>query len=96
MFDWLKVLLCRIHGLLARRELDRDFQQELEAHLKMLTGENIRQGLAPEEARRAARLRLGGRTHLRERGSHGERFSSPWAFLCQTSIGFGFTIESSL
>jgi hypothetical protein len=29
-------------------------------------------------------------------GSHGERLFSPWAFLCQTSIVFGFTTESSL
>ncbi|MGH9343385.1 MAG: ADOP family duplicated permease, partial [Terriglobia bacterium] len=76
MFDWLKVLACRIHGLLARRELDKEFQQELDAHLEMLTEENIRQGLPVEEARRAARLRLGGTMQLQE--THRELYGLPW------------------
>ncbi len=76
MFDWLKVLASRIHGLLGRRELDKDFQQELDAHLEMLIEENIRRGLPPEEARRAARLRLGGMTQLRE--AHRELWGLPW------------------
>jgi hypothetical protein len=42
MLDWLKVFVARMHGLFARRGLDRDFQQELDAHLEMLTEENIR------------------------------------------------------
>ncbi len=75
MFDWFRVLACRIHGLLARRELDKDFQQELDAHLEMLTEENIRRGVSPEEARRAARLRLGGTTQLRE--THRELWGLP-------------------
>ncbi|MGH9445020.1 MAG: ADOP family duplicated permease [Terriglobia bacterium] len=76
MFDWIKVLASRIHGLLARRELGQEFQQELDAHLEMLTEENIRQGVPPEEARRAARLRLGNSIQLRE--AHRERWGLPW------------------
>ena len=66
MFEWLRVLTSRIRGLLTRRRLDEDFQQEFEAHLTLLTDENIRRGLSPEEAGRAARVRLGGVTQLRE------------------------------
>jgi predicted permease len=76
MFDWLKVLACRIHGLLARQELDKDFQHELDAHVEMLTEENTRRGLPPEDARRAARLRLGSSTQLRE--VHRELWGLPW------------------
>jgi putative ABC transport system permease protein len=76
MFEGFKVLGSRIHGLLARRELDQEFQQELDAHLEMLTEENIRRGLPPEEARRAARMRLGGSTQLRE--THRELYGLPW------------------
>jgi predicted permease len=76
MFDWIKVLASRIHGLLARREVDRDFQQELDSHLEMLTEENIRKGLPPEEARRAARLHLGGITQLHE--TNHELWGLPW------------------
>jgi putative ABC transport system permease protein len=76
VLDRLRVLTSRIRGLLTRRQLDQDFDQELEAHLALLTEENIRHGLAPEEARRAARVRLGGVTQLREthRELHGLRW----------------------
>ena len=48
------------------RRVDTEFEQELETHVELLAEENIRRGMAPEEARRAARLRLGGVTDLRE------------------------------
>jgi putative ABC transport system permease protein len=48
------------------RRLDADFQEELEAHLDMLTEDNLRRGMNPEEAARAARMRLGGLTQLQE------------------------------
>jgi len=76
MFDWLRVLACRIRGWLNLGRLDQDFEQELEAHLALLTEENIRRGLPPEEARRDARLRLGGITQLRE--THRELQGLPW------------------
>ncbi len=76
MFDWLKVMASRIRGVFARSELDKEFQQELEAHLEMLTEENIRQGVPAEEARRAARIRLGGSSQLQE--THRELYGLPW------------------
>ena len=66
MFSRLRVLASRIRGFFARRRLDEDFQRELASHLDMLTEENIRRGLPPDEARRQARLRLGGAAQLRE------------------------------
>src|SRR5215472_518994 len=62
----LRVLASRIQGLFTRRRLDHDFQHEIDSHLDLLTEENIRRGMRPEEARRAARVRLGGVTQLRE------------------------------
>jgi predicted permease len=76
MFQWLKVLVRRIHGLVTRRQLDEEFQHELDAHLDMLTEENMSRGMPPEEARRAARLRLGGMTQLHE--IHRELWGLPW------------------
>ncbi|HTV56655.1 MAG TPA: ABC transporter permease [Terriglobia bacterium] len=87
MFDWLKVLISRIHGLLARRQLDKEFQQELDAHLEMLTEENTRRGLPPQEARRAARLRLGGTTQLRETGR--ELWGLPWLETLVQDVRYG-------
>ena len=75
MLTRLRLLSTRIGGLLVRRKIDRDFAQELDAHLGMLTDENIRRGMTPDEARRAARLRLGGVTQLRE--SHREAWGLP-------------------
>ena len=48
------------------RRVDEDFSQELQQHLEMLTEENMRRGMTFEEARRAAKVRLGGITQLRE------------------------------
>jgi predicted permease len=87
MVDWLKVLASRIHGLFARRELDKDFQQELEAHLEMLTEENIRRGLPPEEARRAARLCLGATIQLQQ--THREQWGLPWAEAFVQDVRYG-------
>src|SRR5271169_2783465 len=46
--------------------MDQEFARELGAHLDMLAEENVRRGMSPEEARRAARIRLGGQTQLQE------------------------------
>ncbi|HMD85471.1 MAG TPA: ABC transporter permease [Terriglobia bacterium] len=76
MFGWLRVVASRIRGWFTIRRLDEDFQQELDSHLALLTEENLRRGLTPEEARRAARVRLGGVTQLRE--THRELQGLPW------------------
>jgi putative ABC transport system permease protein len=75
--DWLRVLASRVRGLLTRRHLDEDFEQELDSHLALLTEENLRRGMTLEEARRAARVRLGGVTQLRE--THHELWGLPLA-----------------
>ena len=76
MLASLRVLVSKLRGLLTRRRLDVDFQRELEAHVRMLTEENIRRGLSPDEARRAAHVHLGGVSQLRE--THRELHGLPW------------------
>jgi putative ABC transport system permease protein len=66
MIDRLRVLSSRIRGFFTGRRLDQDFEHELDSHFAMLTEENIRRGMSPDEARRAARLRLGNSAQLRE------------------------------
>ena len=63
----LRHLLARLRALLSGATLDRDFAQELESHLEMLTEDNIRAGMTPVEARRQAAVRLGGATALAAR-----------------------------
>jgi putative ABC transport system permease protein len=57
----------RIRALFRTRDLDRDFEEELQSHVAMLTEDNLRRGLTPEEARRAALIRVGGAASLHER-----------------------------
>ena len=87
MLSLLRVLASRIRGFFAGHRLDEDFQRELAAHLDMLTEENIRRGLSPDEARRQARLRLGGATQLRET-QHDLR-GLPWLETLLQDIRFG-------
>jgi putative ABC transport system permease protein len=66
MFAWIRALASRTRTWLSPRHTEQDFEHELETHLEMLEDENVRRGMAPEEARRAARIRLGGLTQLKE------------------------------
>ena len=56
--------LARLRAWLAPDRLDRDFNEELQPHLDLLTDENVRRGLTPEQARRAASIRLGAPASL--------------------------------
>jgi hypothetical protein len=48
------------------RRGDQRLREEIEQHLSMQTDENIRAGMPPAEARRQARLKLGGVETIRE------------------------------
>src|SRR3984893_343152 len=58
-------MLARIRAMLSKRS-DDGFDEEFETHLALLTEENLRRGMPAEEARRAARVRLGGITQMKE------------------------------
>ncbi len=87
MFSRLRVSASRIRGFFARHRFDEDFQRELATHLDMLTEENIRRGLSPDEARRQARLHLGGAAQLRET-QHDLR-GLPWLETLLQDVRFG-------
>jgi putative ABC transport system permease protein len=63
----LRHAVARLRAIFRGGELDRDFSEEIAAHLEMATEENIRNGMSREEARRQAALRLGGATSLQSR-----------------------------
>ena len=75
MSGWLRIVASRIRGWLTRRPADEEFARELASHLEMLAQENVRRGMPPNEARRAARVRLGGMTQISER--HREMHTLP-------------------
>jgi len=66
MLTKLQYLMARMGAFLRAGGMDRDFDEELETHLTMLAEEYTRRGMSADEARRAARMELGGRAQLRE------------------------------
>ena len=73
----LRQLAARARALFNGAADDRDFAQELESHLEMLTEDNIRRGMNAVEARRQAALRLGAASSLQSR----HRDVRGWPFL---------------
>ena len=59
-------LLVRLRSLLRRRQEDDETTEELRFHLEMEAAKNRRAGMDPREARRQARVRLGGVDGIRE------------------------------
>src|SRR4051812_19813707 len=59
--------VARVRAFAGTRELDRDFDQEFESHLTMSVDDHVSRGMTPEEARRAALIRMGGRSSIKER-----------------------------
>lgn len=70
-------LAARVRAFFTSAADDRDFAQELDSHLEMLTEDNIRHGMNAVEARRQAALRLGAASSLQSR----HRDVRGWAFL---------------
>jgi putative ABC transport system permease protein len=50
---------CRLRETVNPKHRDDDFADEVETHIRMLTEDNVRSGMPPAEARRAALLRFG-------------------------------------
>ena len=55
-----------LRNIFLARRVEEDLDQEVQSHLEMLTEENIRAGMSAQEARRAARIELGGVDRLKE------------------------------
>lgn len=55
-----------VRNILLARRVESELDEEVRAHLEMLTEENIRAGMPASEARRAARIELGGIDQLKE------------------------------
>ncbi len=65
MHGW-RVTANRIRGLFAKWSNEKELDSELRAHLELLTEENMRKGMTPEEARHAARREFGGLEQTKE------------------------------
>ena len=72
----LRAMWIRLLGVFRRQGSEQDLSDELETHLALDIDAGVRAGLAPEEARRQALLRLGGAEQVRQ--ALRERRSFPW------------------
>src|ERR1700688_130120 len=55
-----------LRNLYLSRRVETDLNNEVRSHLELMTAENMRAGMGPEEARRAARIELGGVEQVKE------------------------------
>jgi putative ABC transport system permease protein len=63
----LRAFCVRVANAFARRRHDREFADELNSHLQLHIDDNLRAGMTPAEARRAAMIALGGVIQTTER-----------------------------
>ncbi len=64
---WLYTIPLRLRSLFRREQTDQELDDELLDHLERRTEEYVAKGTAPEEARRRARLDLGGIQQTKEK-----------------------------
>jgi predicted permease len=86
----LRSLWLRLRGQFGTRSANDEFRVELECHVDLHTEDGIRAGLAPEEARRQALIRLGGAEQTRQ--AWRERRTFPWVESLVQDVRFGFRL----
>jgi hypothetical protein len=62
----IRASLARVAGLFGRQRRERELAEEFESHLAMQIEDNLRSGMTPAEARRAALLKSGGLEQAKE------------------------------
>jgi predicted permease len=64
--DWLRTLFSRCVAFFGRKRLDEELDEELLSHIELSIEENLRHGMTKDAARRAASLKFGGITQVKE------------------------------
>jgi predicted permease len=86
----LRATFARLRNLFRKERLDREFSDELNSHLELHTADNLRAGMSPQEARRAALLKLGGVEKTRE--EYREQRGIAWLETAGQDLAFGVRI----
>ncbi len=64
---WLSRLSHALRSLFRKQQMEQELDEELRFHLERQTAENIKAGMSLEEARRAARLEMGGVEQVKQK-----------------------------
>ena len=83
----LRAWLLRFGGIFRKRRRDAELAAELESHLQLHIEDNLRAGMAPEEARRRAFIQLGGVEQTKE--IYRDRRGVPWLETTWQDFRFG-------
>jgi putative ABC transport system permease protein len=83
----LRAWLLRLGGLFNKQRRDRELADELESNLQLHIDENVRAGMPPEQARRDARIRLGGVEQVKE--GYREQRGVRWLETFAQDVRFG-------
>ncbi len=75
MMRRVRALVLRAAALVRGGRTDAEFAAELDSHLQLHISDNLRAGMTPDAARRAALVRLGGVTQTREAYRDRERLA---------------------
>lgn len=64
--NWLRLVRTRLFGLLHKRQVEAEMEEELGFHLAMRTEENVTRGMSQADALRVAQRQLGNVTLIKE------------------------------
>ena len=90
---WLFTIPLRLRSLFRWAQADQELDDELRDHLARKTEEYIGRGMAPEEARRWARLDLGGMEKVKEECREARRVT--WTQDLSQDIRYGLRMLAS-
>jgi predicted permease len=83
----LRVFAARLKALFREDKVNREFDDELQAHLQLLTEQYLRQGMPVEQACQAARRQFGNSTLVRQRHREASSFLSLSTFWRDVRFG---------
>ncbi len=83
----LRILVSRFLGLFGKARREHELDEEVRSHIEMLTDDNVRKGMSPEQARFAALRSFGGVEQVKE--LYRDQRGLPWFERLSQDVRFG-------
>jgi predicted permease len=88
MTDWIRETSARFVSLFRKQAMDADLEKDLATHVDLLTSDNQRRGMTPDEARRQALVSMGGLSAVKE--LHRDTRGLPWVDTLMQDVKYSF------